>query len=169
METRIHTDLLVVHCSATPPSQDIGVNEIRVMHLKRKFDDIGYHYIIRRSGMVCAGRAENSIGAHVQGHNWNSIGICMVGGVNARNKPENNFTPEQFVALAGLLASLRVKYPRTRIVGHRDLSPDLDGDGIVEPQEWVKYCPCFEVAAWLASVGIPQNGLPAMSPPPSKD
>jgi N-acetylmuramoyl-L-alanine amidase len=31
----------------------------------------------------------------------------------------------------------------TRITGHRDLSPDIDKDGVVEPNEWVKQCPCF--------------------------
>ena len=44
-------------------------------------------------------------------------------------------------------------YPIREIVGHRDLSPDLDGDGVVEPEEWVKQCPCFDVASereeWL--------------------
>ena len=37
-------------------------------------------------------------------------------------------------------------YHYARVCGHRDLSPDLDGDGKVEPWEWVKQCPCFEVS-----------------------
>ena len=36
-----------------------------------------------------------------------------------------------------------------RICGHRDLSPDRNGDGVVEPEEWVKECPCFEVSKAL--------------------
>ena len=32
-------------------------------------------------------------------------------------------------------------------MGHRDLSPDTDGDGHVEPEEWLKFCPCFD-ALW---------------------
>jgi N-acetylmuramoyl-L-alanine amidase len=31
------------------------------------------------------------------------------------------------------------------VCGHRDLSPDLNGDGEIEPEEWIKACPCFEV------------------------
>ena len=31
------------------------------------------------------------------------------------------------------------------IFGHRDLSPDVDGDGHIEPEEWMKSCPCFDV------------------------
>ena len=34
-------------------------------------------------------------------------------------------------------------YPDSKICGHRDLSPDLDGDGEIEPNEWIKMCPCF--------------------------
>ncbi len=33
-----------------------------------------------------------------------------------------------------------------RVCGHRDLSPDLDGDGEIEPEEWIKACPCFEAS-----------------------
>ncbi|MBB4042257.1 hypothetical protein GGR06_000016 [Bacteroides reticulotermitis] len=31
--------------------------------------------------------------------------------------------------------------------GHRDLSPDLNRNGEVEPEEWIKACPCFDVQA----------------------
>ncbi len=31
----------------------------------------------------------------------------------------------------------------TIILGHRDLTPDLDNNGKIEPREWVKFCPCF--------------------------
>ena len=36
-------------------------------------------------------------------------------------------------------------YPETKVVGHRDLSPDVNGNGEVEPVEWTKECPSFEV------------------------
>jgi len=51
--------------------------------------------------------------------------------------------------LAVLLASLRRAYPRAEVVGHRDLSPDLNGDGVITSEEWLKYCPCFDVREWL--------------------
>ena len=37
------------------------------------------------------------------------------------------------------------EYPEAKVVGHRDLSPDLNGNGEVEPMEWTKECPCFKV------------------------
>src|SRR5471030_3257168 len=97
------TELLVVHCSATPATMDIGVREITQWHIRRGFDTVGYHYVIRRNGELETGRRESAVGAHVKGHNANSIGICLAGGVDARNKPENNFTAAQFNTLERLL------------------------------------------------------------------
>lgn len=145
---------LVVHCAATPPSRDIGVREIRAMHKQRGFADVGYHYVIRRDGRVEKGRADNVVGAHVSGFNSISLGICLVGGVDAKGKPEENFTPLQYQALEGLLITLGRSHPSAQILGHRDLSPDANGDGKITPNEWLKACPCFDVRAWLNTRGI---------------
>ena len=81
------------------------------------------------------------MGAHVQGSNEHSIGICMVG--------TDRFSFEQWRSLAQLVMGLRHKYPDAEVLGHRDFSPDLDGDGVIEPFEWMKTCPGFEVRDWL--------------------
>ncbi len=54
-----------------------------------------------------------------------------------------------------LCRRLSKKYPNAIILGHRDLSPDLDKDGVVEPNEWMKQCPCFNAGLWAKSVGLP--------------
>lgn len=141
---------LVVHAAATPPDRDIGVKEIRAMHLQRGFRDIGYHYVIRRDGRVEKGRPDNVAGAHVSGFNSISLGVCLVGGVDAKGRPEENYTPAQYAALARLLRQLQASHPAARILGHRDLSPDKNGDGKVTPNEWLKACPCFDVRTWWA-------------------
>jgi N-acetylmuramoyl-L-alanine amidase len=41
---------------------------------------------------------------------------------------------------------MRKLYPKAVILGHRDTSPDLNGNGIVEPCEWLKECPSFDAA-----------------------
>ncbi|PVZ16426.1 MULTISPECIES: N-acetylmuramoyl-L-alanine amidase [unclassified Pseudomonas] len=146
---RKRTSLLVVHCSATRRDQDIGALQITQWHQQRGWATIGYHYVIRRNGTLETGRDEACVGAHVAGHNAESIGICLVGGVDMLGKPENNFTAAQFETLHGLLGELRSRYPATRIVGHRDLSPDRNGDNHVTPNEWLKACPSFDVGAWL--------------------
>jgi N-acetylmuramoyl-L-alanine amidase len=148
-------DQLVVHCSATRPGQDIGVVEIRYEHMRfNAWTDCGYHFVIRRSGILETGRPVEQVGAHVFGHNAFSLGICLVGGVDAANKAENNFTTAQFATLAALLNRLRGSYPATEILGHRDFSPDLNHDGEIEPREWIKECPCFNVMEWCRGVGI---------------
>lgn len=148
---RRRTDYIVVHCSATPPSSDIGVDEIREWHKRNGWSDIGYHAVIRRDGEIEFGRPFDAIGAHVQGQNARSVGVCLVGGVNAAGKSENNFTEEQFESLVAIVEMLKRAYPLADVLGHRDLSPDLDGDGIIEKHEWLKDCPCFDVREFFAN------------------
>lgn len=143
---RRRTDYIVVHCSATPPSSNIGADEIDLWHQQRGFDMIGYQEVIRRDGVIEFGRHPDAIGAHVRGQNARSIGICLVGGVDEEGRPENNFTEEQFDALRASIVHKQWAYPFAEIVGHRDLSPDLNGDGIITSDEWMKACPSFEVS-----------------------
>jgi len=144
MEVRKSTKYLVVHCSATRPSQDIGAKEIRQWHKNQGWQDIGYHYVIRRDGKVERGRAENLVGSHVAGRNSNSVGVCMVGGVSQKDiKPENNFTPAQFASLKTLLKMLADKYKGAVVLGHRDF-PKVS-----------KACPSFDAIAWAKKEGLP--------------
>lgn len=131
-------DLIVVHCSATHPSMDIGVKEIRKWHVEENnWSDIGYHYVIRRNGIIETGRPEEKQGAHVYGFNKTSLGICLVGGTNAndKEKADFNFTKEQLFWLDQLLISLGRRYPKAQLCGHRDLDSK-------------KACPVFNVVAW---------------------
>lgn len=144
---------LTIHCSATPGSRDIGAKEITSMHVQRGFRTIGYHHIVRRDGTVELGRPETETGAHVEGFNKDNLGICLVGGVNAAGKPENNYTSAQLVALAKLVARLQAKYglPDSAIKGHRDWFGDTNKDGRIDSRDWLKDCPCFDVRSWWAS------------------
>tara|TARA_R110000851_G_scaffold10828_1_gene38541 strand:+ start:820 stop:1227 length:408 start_codon:yes stop_codon:yes gene_type:complete len=131
--------LIVVHCAATPPDMDIGADEIRKWHTDKGWSDIGYHYVIRRSGDVETGRPESVKGAHTYGYNTNSLGVCMVGGVNAKGKPDANFTANQYAALERTLHSLTAKYPDAKVAGHRDFDSG-------------KACPSFDVNAFWSSM-----------------
>ena len=74
-------NLIVVHCTATPEGRDVTVADIDRMHRARGWKKIGYHYVVYRDGSVHEGRPVNEVGAHVYGHNANSIGVVYVGGV----------------------------------------------------------------------------------------
>jgi len=125
---------IVIHCSDTYARMDVGVNDIRKWHVKGNgWSDIGYHFVITRSGLIEIGRPIERAGAHVKGHNKHSIGICWVGGKSDDNKPEDNRTDEQKSAMTSLLIELLSSYPSIRsIVGHNDLDAG-------------KACPCYNV------------------------
>lgn len=139
MGIRKRTDFIAVHCSATRPSQDIGAADIRRWHVAKGWADIGYHFVIRRDGTIEHGRPLNVTGAHVEGFNNRSVGVCLVGGVKEDDiaTPENNFTREQFAALKHVLDEVKAHYPDAVVQGHRDFP------GVT------KACPSFDVKAWL--------------------
>lgn len=135
--------------SASRADDDVGVREIRGWHLARGFSDIGYAYVIRRSGKLESGRPVQAVGAHAIGYNHNSVGICIAGGLDPHGRPEPNYTAAQWDPLAATVRFLQSIYPKARVVGHRDLSPDQNGDGIIQTREWLKACPCFSVEGWV--------------------
>lgn len=130
-------EYLVVHCAATRESMDIGVEEITRWHRERGWFTVGYHYVIRRDGTLEKGRPDTQPGAHARGFNHLSLGICLVGGVGPDGKTaEDNFTFQQYDALAALLFELTERYPHATVLGHRDL-PNVR-----------KACPSFDVRDW---------------------
>lgn len=137
-------NLIVDHCSATKEGQHFTAADIDRWHRERGFRCIGYHYVVLLDGTIEKGRSDWQIGAHVKGHNKDSIGVCYIGGLDANGKPKDTRTPSQKEALLKLHKELKTKFPNAEIIGHRDLSPDLDGDGVVEKHEWLKACPCYD-------------------------
>ena len=137
---------IVVHCTASREGVPLTVEDIRRIHKANGWSDIGYHYVIDLDGNRHLGRDVNISGAHVSGHNPHSIGVVYVGGLDKDGKPKDTRTEAQKAALLLLLMDLRKLYPKARIRGHRDFSKDLNGNGIIEPKEWIKACPCFDAA-----------------------
>ena len=144
MDLRKKTDSIIIHCAATKASMDIGYKEIREWHVDQNgWDDVGYHFIIKRNGQYEKGRPEGYSGAHAPSHNSRSIGICLVGGMADDGGPENNFTLEQFLTLKDLVNMIMDKYSDiTEILGHCDV------------QENKPNCPGFNVKEWLNKEAI---------------
>lgn len=123
---------------------------------------IGYHYVIDLDGQVYTGRHLEEVGAHVADFNTRSAGICMIGGLEPAG---GRYSVAQWESLwrVVLMVSQRNKVPLVSpvrpqphlnqvgagVCGHRDLSPDRNGDGQVSSGEWLKTCPGFDVGAWL--------------------
>lgn len=139
------TDTIAIHCAETSSSQDIGAAEIRDWHVhERGWIDIGYHIVIRRSGRIEYGRPLWAVGAHVEGHNSTSVAVCMVGGSDGRGGEQDNFTPNQWIALGAVVRMLLAAptFNITTIKGHRQF------DGVK------KFCPAFDVTAWKQREGL---------------
>lgn len=142
-------NLIVVHCSATRADRDFTENDLEVCHRHRGFNGAGYHFYIRKNGDIKNTRPLEKPGAHALGYNAHSIGICYEGGLDVRYRPADTRTEWQRHSLRVLIRTLLMDYPGCRVCGHRDLSPDRNGDGRISPEEWVKECPCFEVTSKL--------------------
>lgn len=147
-------DAIVVHCSATREGQDIKASDIDKWHKDRGFKCIGYHFVIDLDGTIEKGRPLTMNGAHcntsgISGsvYNSHSIGICYIGGLDKKGMAKDTRTRQQKRALHNLIYSLVMEYPIKEIIGHRDASPDLNGDGKITSNEWIKMCPCFDVRA----------------------
>lgn len=153
---------IVIHGADTPAGRSVRPAEVDAWHKQRGFQRsaewrkrynpdlyaIGYHYLIDVDGQICTGRHPDEVGAHVKGHNSNSIGICLAG--------RGSYTIAQWQSLR-LLVQSGLK-PAPVICGHRDFSPDKNGNGIIEPSEWIKTCPGFDVSEWIKGGMEPLKG-----------
>lgn len=122
---------IIVHCSDSPQGRNDTAVDIHRWHKGRKFDGIGYHYVILEDGTVENGRPLYWNGAHASGYN-SYVGICLIG--------INDFTEAQFKALALLIErlSLTYKISKDKILGHNQVS--------------TKACPGFSVSRFLDEV-----------------
>jgi len=93
---------ITVHCAATPNGKNFTTKQIRKWHLDRGWRDIGYHSVVEIDGSVNKGRDENTVGAHVGGHNYGNLGVCLVG--------DTKFTRKQFESLKIRVTSWMNKY-----------------------------------------------------------
>lgn len=126
-------DTIAIHCTATKEGMEYSVTTIEKWHKARGFTQIGYHFIIHLDGTIDPGRTLVLPGAHVEGKNAHSIGVCYVGGLDANGAAKDTRTSKQKEALEWLLARLVDRIPTIKeIKGHRDF-PRVK-----------KACPCFD-------------------------
>ncbi len=181
-------DAITIHCSGTPNGAPLSIREIDKWHAKRGFSRaagarhgwgkwsgqgvhqldlvaVGYHFFIDHNGRTHAGRRLTETGAHAldprypkkhaRRYRWNNhgVGICMAG--------LDTYGRAQWIALEQLVSDL-IECDEfggiDQINGHRDVSPDSNGNGLIDPPEWIKTCPGFSVAEWVAGGMKPLSG-----------
>ena len=130
---------IIVHCSATPEGKSFTVADIDRWHRQRGFASIGYHFVVYLDGSIHTGRPIGAVGAHFQGHNTNSIGVCYIGGLATDGKsPKDTRTSAQKAALLSLIKELKEQFPHASIRSHRDFAP--------------KACPSFDATKEYANI-----------------
>lgn len=133
---------IVLHCTAGPANQK---TESIIDYWKRvlKWRSVGYHKLVNEDGTIETLANDDQITNGVAGHNSHSIHLCYKGGWNGTDTR----TPKQKESLLKLVKEYKKKYPNAYVLGHRDLSPDLNKDGKITQNEWVKICPCFSATS----------------------
>jgi len=124
---------IVIHCTAT--QQNTTVESIlRYWKEKLKWENPGYHFIIKTDGEVVNLLPIEEVSNGVQGFNHECINIAYIGGIDDKGKAIDNRTPEQVKAMKNLIDSLW--FNGVIVQGHRDF-PNVH-----------KNCPSFDVKKW---------------------
>jgi N-acetylmuramoyl-L-alanine amidase len=141
---------IFVHCTASRQSWSVDA-------LLKEFRDKGWHYpgyhwVVTADGKRTQLMTEDLPSNGVKGHNFDSVNVAYMGGISRTGKAIDNRTEEQKAGLRQLLKELRQRYPDAKIMGHRDISPDKNHNGVVDPWERIKECPCFDAIPEYADI-----------------
>lgn len=136
---------IVVHCTATSRAASVAsiLNGWKQLGWKKP----GYHFLVEAKGAHHILLPVDKVSNGVKGYNSVSINLAYIGGIDKAGKPLDNITPMQRWKLQQIIDALLVHFPNAKVVGHRDLSPDTNKNGKIDPQEWLKACPCFDVTS----------------------
>ena len=114
LSSRAKTNYVVLHHAAAKACSPYQVDS---WHKANGWTGIGYHYFVRKDGTIYRGRPEWATGAHAQGKNHESIGICAEG-----NYDEEYVMPDaQKDSIQELLRDIKLRYPNTTVKGHRNI------------------------------------------------
>lgn len=135
----------MIHCTATPPKREVSRAELDAWHKAENFEPytdelgtrtyVGYHLLVHLDGSYERLRPDDHRGQHCPQSNMNNraVSICYVGGTDINGKPCDTRTEAQKKTLLTLVRTMRGRYPKAQIVGHRDFAP--------------KACPSFDAKA----------------------
>lgn len=139
---------IFIHCSAGYS----GRKGIEAFWKSKGWKSPGYHRLVELDGKIEKLADFSAITNGVVGWNSQSIHICYVGGVERKNvnKALDSRTPEQKESLIKCIEEakkwIKDNGNNTKIIilGHRDASPDKNGNGVIESWERIKECPSFD-------------------------
>lgn len=154
---------IVLHCTSGWPNQTTqSIKKYWKNNLGWK--NVGYHKLIATDGTIEDLAPLSTVTNGVAGYNSDSVHICYKGGLKEiTNEGKYIYgdtrTPAQVDAFYEAINDVLVELKKHQsidnitILGHRDLSKDLNGNGKIETREWVKVCPTFDAIdeyGWIA-------------------
>lgn len=134
----IHYADLPVH--ATLPDEEAAVRGIQRFHMDAKgWADIGYHYLVGMTGTVYEGRPLYTVGAHCEGFNTPSFGVCFL--------TADGITPVAGAACVNLIQLVEyvTLHHKVAILAHREKRPT--------------HCPGDKLFTWIVAVRSPGGPL----------
>ena len=148
---------IFIHCTASW-QLTTSVQSLKAEFKAKGWKYPGYHWVVFPDGKVVQMLAEELIANGVKKYNDHSIHVAWVGGIKHYEYWNNeghhtdrdkivsvdNRTSEQKLALFDLLVKIKLRYKDAFILGHRDISPDLNHNGVVDAWERIKDCPCYD-------------------------
>ena len=116
-----HVDRLFIHCSAsdTIGSAYEGIELVKTIdswHRARRFNGVGYHYVIDKKGNLMTARSIERTPAAQRGHNRGTLTVCVHG------LDIHNFTSIQLDTLYDFCLKHDNLYDDLTFHGHREVS-----------------------------------------------
>lgn len=130
LSARSDTKYIALHHAAAVKCSAIDVDR---WHKQNGWSGIGYHYFVCKDGTIYRGRPEWALGAHVQGMNNCSLGICAEGNYDTEDSMPN----DQYNAVLDLIRDILSRYPNAVVAGHREIGSS-DCPGKYYPLESIK-------------------------------
>lgn len=109
-------NFITIHASNTGAKDNLKLADLDLQDRQHGFSRVGYHYVIRRDGLIEDGRQESEASLHDHiSTARQSLSICLVGGAGEDGKPFNNFTEVQWIALTQKVWQLCEDHPEAVI------------------------------------------------------
>ncbi|KAM9359068.1 peptidoglycan recognition protein 5 [Symphorus nematophorus] len=106
-------------CSGRQECMERLVSIQRGHMTERKFDDIGYNFLVGGDGTVFEGRGWGVVGAHAKGNNHDSLGIAFMGNFNNDTPSAEAISSVKQLLQFGVNEGFITR--KFELLGHRDL------------------------------------------------
>lgn len=112
---RTKTKYIVLHHAAASVCSPEDINR---WHKEKGWCGIGYHFFIRKDGKIYRGRPLNTVGSHISGHNFESVGICVEGDYSK----ETTMPQKQLKSVKEAIKIVKSQYGNLPVKAHRELA-----------------------------------------------